>query len=156
MSLSENLLERGLLPDCVIRFGIRRLLRQRLVQERVLDAEAVQSRLMAHIAACDSAPIAEETKAANEQHYEVPAAFYEKVLGPNRKYSSGLWSPSANTLETSEANMLRTTCERGELKDGMRVLVYSRMQGEISYLVQEVYILTRTNSRSVASLCVHA
>ena len=84
MSLSENLLERGLLPDCVIRFGIRRLLRERLAQERVLDPEAVQSRLMAHIAACEKAAIAEETKAANDQHYEVPAAFYEKVLGKHR------------------------------------------------------------------------
>ena len=61
LSLSENLLERGLLPDFLIRFGIRRLLRDRLQQEQVLDPEQVQARLMAHIAACDAAPIADET-----------------------------------------------------------------------------------------------
>jgi cyclopropane-fatty-acyl-phospholipid synthase len=152
LSLSENLLERGLLPDFLIRFGIRRLLRDRLQQEQVLDPEQVQARLMAHIAACDAAPIADETKAANEQHYEVPAAFYEKVLGPNRKYSSGLWGPGADTLETSEANMLRTTCERGELKDGMRVLDLGCGWGSLSMWIARNYpnckVLGVSNSNS--------
>ena len=35
---------------------------------------------------------------ANEQHYEVPARFFELVLGPRLKYSSCLWEPGTRTL----------------------------------------------------------
>ena len=38
-------------------------------------------------------PIAEHTDAANEQHYEVPAAFFQACLGPRLKYSSCLYEP---------------------------------------------------------------
>jgi cyclopropane-fatty-acyl-phospholipid synthase len=36
-------------------------------------------------------PIAIQTDSANEQHYEIPAKFYDLCLGPNKKYSCGLW-----------------------------------------------------------------
>ncbi|MEQ1633726.1 MAG: cyclopropane-fatty-acyl-phospholipid synthase family protein [Planctomycetota bacterium] len=152
MSLSERLLERGLLPDFVVRYGIRRLLRDRLRAQHVLDPERVQRDLMAHLAACESAPIAEATGAANAQHYEVPAAFYQRVLGPNRKYSSGLWDTEASTLEASEAKMLRTTCERGQLKDGMRVLDLGCGWGSLSMWIARNYrnckVLGVSNSHS--------
>jgi hypothetical protein len=40
MSWSMRLLERDLLPDCVVRFGIRRLLQARLTAEHQGSAEA--------------------------------------------------------------------------------------------------------------------
>ena len=152
MSLSERLLERGLLPDFVIRYGIRRLLRDRLRVQHVDDPERVQRDLMAHIAACATAPIATATKAANEQHYEVPAAFYAKVLGPHRKYSSGLWDDTATTLASSEAKMLATTCERGQLQDGMHVLDLGCGWGSLSMWIARHYpnckVLGVSNSNS--------
>ena len=152
MSLAETLLEKGLLPDFLIRHGIRRLLRERLDLERTGDAEEVQRRLMAHVETCRNAPIAVETKAANEQHYEVPAAFYEKVLGPHRKYSSGLWQGPADTLAQSEARMLQLTCERGELADGMRVLELGCGWGSLSMWIARNYpncrVLGVSNSNS--------
>ena len=39
------------------------------------------------MAATAALPIAEHVADANTQHYEVPAAFFEAVLGPQRKYS---------------------------------------------------------------------
>ena len=56
-------------------------------------------------------------RAANEQHYEVPAAFFELVLGPRLKYSACLLRDSpATTLAEAEEAMLRLTCERAELR----------------------------------------
>jgi cyclopropane-fatty-acyl-phospholipid synthase len=59
--------------------------------------------------------IAESTRKANEQHYEVPAAVYEAMLGPWLKYSSGYWPNDDSTLQGSEEAMLNWMCERAEL-----------------------------------------
>jgi cyclopropane-fatty-acyl-phospholipid synthase len=49
------------------------------------------------------APIALVPGKANEQHYEVPAAFFAEVLGPHRKYSSCYWGEGVKTLAQAEA-----------------------------------------------------
>lgn len=68
-------------------------------------------------------PVAEHTDKANEQHYEVPARYYELCLGPWRKYSSGYWPDGPSmTLQQSEEAALALVVERAELADGMRVL----------------------------------
>jgi len=84
------LLERDLVPDSVIRIAIRRLLRQRLREEDQGNPERQQARLMSLIAGLKASPIAIETRAANLQHYEVPARFFELVLGKHLKYSCAL------------------------------------------------------------------
>ncbi|CAN0557064.1 unnamed protein product, partial [Ectocarpus sp. 8 AP-2014] len=61
------------------------------------------------------------TDAANEQHYEVNAAFYHLALGPRLKYSSGFWPKSDSTFEESEVAMLEMYCDRAKLEDGMKV-----------------------------------
>lgn len=63
----------------------------------------------------------ENTDAANEQHYEVNAAFYHLALGPRLKYSSGFWPKSDSTFEESEVAMLEMYCDRAKLEDGMKV-----------------------------------
>lgn len=118
----ERWLERGRVPDWLVRAGIRRRLRDRLRQECADDPERSAARLAEWIARCDASPIAVETEAANAQHYEVPAAFYARVLGRHRKYSSGLWTDDVRTLDDAEAAMLRLCCERAAIADGMRVL----------------------------------
>lgn len=136
---SERWLERGALPDWLVRLGIRRLLRARLRQEHAHDPEVAADRLRTWIAHCDASPIAVETKAANEQHYEVPAAFYARVLGKHRKYSSGLWAPGTTTLDQAEAAMLALTCERAEIQDGMRVLDLGCGWGSISLWIARTF-----------------
>ncbi|CAN0522226.1 unnamed protein product, partial [Ectocarpus sp. 12 AP-2014] len=66
-------------------------------------------------------PIATQQDAANEQHYEVNAAFYHLALGPRLKYSSGFWPKSDSTFEESEVAMLEMYCDRAKLEDGMKV-----------------------------------
>jgi cyclopropane-fatty-acyl-phospholipid synthase len=119
---TEQWLERGILPDWLIRWGIRRLLRQRLAVEQAGDAERSCERLQAWIETCRNSPIAVETAAANAQHYEVPAAFYAQVLGRYRKYSSGLWREGVQSLDAAEAAMLDLATQRAEIRDGMRIL----------------------------------
>jgi cyclopropane-fatty-acyl-phospholipid synthase len=121
-SRTEQWLERGVLPDWLIRRGIRSLLRQRLTVEHAADAERSCERLQAWLDQCRHSPIAVETSAANEQHYEVPAAFYAQVLGKYRKYSSGLWTPGVQDLDAAEAAMLELATARAEIRDGMRIL----------------------------------
>ena len=114
--------ERGWLPDALIRVGIRRLLRQRLLEEHARAPEAAAERFDQRIRELAESPIAIETEAANQQHYEVPAAFYHAALGPHLKYSSCYWEPSGANLGAAEARMLALTCERAGLSDGQRIL----------------------------------
>ena len=51
-------------------------------------------------------PIAEQTTAANEQHYEVPTELYLLCLGKHLKYSSCLYKSPSDSLAQAEANML--------------------------------------------------
>ena len=80
--------EQGLVPDRVVRLGIRRLLKARLVEMRDGDAEATAALTQTFLDELRSAPMALLPEKANEQHYEVPAAFFGAVLGKHRKYSS--------------------------------------------------------------------
>lgn len=118
----ERWLERGLLPDWLVRIGIRVLLRRRLAEEHAHDPERAANRLQQWIAECDRSPIAVATAAANAQHYEVPAAFFARVLGAHRKYSCGLWRNGVHDLDAAEAAMLALSCERAEIADGQRIL----------------------------------
>ncbi len=114
----ESLLAKQLLPDFTIRWGIRRLLRQRLVEIAPLKTEIEQKKFIANLSL---GPIAVNTRDANDQHYEVPTEFYLRVLGKNLKYSSGFWDKGDN-LDSSEERMLKLTCERAQLQDGQSIL----------------------------------
>src|ERR1700761_1000672 len=43
-------------------------------------------------------PIAINTADANAQHYEIPADFFELILGPQRKYSCCLYTNDDSSL----------------------------------------------------------
>ena len=129
MKFSMSLVERGLLPDSVIRLGIRRLLEQRLLEEDKGNVEAQQAHLMQLVQQLRQSPLAIETAAANEQHYEVPAAFYLHVLGKHLKYSSCYFDPGTTSLDDAEARMLALTVERAQLKNGDRILELGCLAG---------------------------
>jgi cyclopropane-fatty-acyl-phospholipid synthase len=151
-SLSLTLLERDLLPDALIRFGIRRLLGERLREERKSDAEAQQAHLMELVARLRESPVAVETQAANEQHYEVPSAFFQQVLGPHLKYSSCYFDPGVTDLGEAEARMLALTCERAALRDGEDILELGCGWGSLTLWMAAQYPRARitavSNSRT--------
>jgi cyclopropane-fatty-acyl-phospholipid synthase len=121
MSLGIELAERGLVPTPVIRLGIRRLLRDRIRDEerRHADREAALARFIASMEGAEVAPV---PALANQQHYEVPAAFFRSCLGVRMKYSGGYWPEGVATLDASEEAMLRLTAERAGIEDGHRIL----------------------------------
>lgn len=123
-----TLCERGYVPDALIRFGVRRLLRQRLRSEFSCD------RLLESLKA---APIAIETEAANRQHYEVPAEFFRLHLGPRLKYSCGLYPTGGETLAEAEDAMLALYAERAYLADGQRILDLGCGWGSLSLWLAE-------------------
>jgi cyclopropane-fatty-acyl-phospholipid synthase len=143
-----ELAERSLVPDAVIRAGVRRLLAERLAQEsnNPLAQNAAFAEWMR------TQPIAIDTSAANEQHYEVPAEFYQLCLGPRLKYSSGYWPRGVNRLAESEEAMLRLTCERAELADGQRILELGCGWGSLTLWMAENHpaaqIVAMSNSHS--------
>lgn len=151
-SLSFKLLERNLVPDALIRHGIRRLLRQRLEEERCSNEEAQQLQLMRFIDQLKASPVAINTREANEQHYEVPCEFFELVLGKHLKYSSCYFRPGVESLETAEAEMLKLTCERARLANGDRILELGCGWGSLTLWMAEHYPNSRitavSNSRT--------
>jgi cyclopropane-fatty-acyl-phospholipid synthase len=129
--LQLRLLEKDLIPDALIRVGIRRLLAERLREEDKGDPEAQQAHLMELVEQLRRSPIAVHTDAANAQHYEVPSEFYHLVLGRHLKYSCCYYdlggigdgaTQGGRSLDEAEAAMLDLTCRRARLADGERIL----------------------------------
>jgi cyclopropane-fatty-acyl-phospholipid synthase len=94
------------------------------------------------------APIAPRAEKANEQHYELPAAFFAAVLGPHRKYSSCFWPSPEATLEQAEAAALQATCERADLLDGQRVLELGCGWGSLTLWIAARYPASRITAVS--------
>jgi cyclopropane-fatty-acyl-phospholipid synthase len=151
-SASFALLERDLLPDFLIRIGIRRLLAGRLHEEDKGDPEAQQAHFMRFVESLRASPVAIETRAANEQHYELPCEFFELVLGRHLKYSSCYFDPGVTSLDEAEARMLALTCERARLADGDRILELGCGWGSLTLWMAEHYpnarITAVSNSRT--------
>ncbi len=135
----DSLLAKGLVPDALIRFRIRQLLRQRLAEESAGGLEAVQERFRSHLAAWSAGPIAVNTRAANDQHYEVPPRFFELVLGPRLKYSSALFLPGTLDLGQAEEAMLALTCERAQLANRQDILELGCGWGSLTLWMAEHY-----------------
>ena len=115
-SLAIDLAERGLVPLPGLRLGVRRLLERRLADAAAGPSVEAFSRELA------DSPVALVPEKANEQHYEVPPAFFEEVLGPNLKYSGAWWPEGVDTLAGAEEAMLDLTAERAGLEDGQSIL----------------------------------
>ena len=147
-----HLLKRDLVPDFLIRQQIRRLLVQRLREEARGGVEGQKRRLIQLIGQLKASPIAIETDAANEQHYEVPARFFQLCLGKQLKYSSALWLDGCTSLDQAENAMLALTCERAQLQNGDSILELGCGWGSLSLHMAREYprsqIVAISNSRS--------
>jgi cyclopropane-fatty-acyl-phospholipid synthase len=117
-----KVVERDLVPDPVLAAAIRARIARRVAKEGAGTEQERSERFRLLVAHLREAPIAEATDAANEQHYELPARFFELILGPRRKYSSAYWPPGLDDLGAAEDAMLELYVERAGLADGQRVL----------------------------------
>lgn len=131
--------EHGLVPDVVIRAGIRRLLAERLDEIHADDVERAGGELNAFVSAMRLADIAPLPQAANEQHYELPAEFFTAALGSHRKYSSCYWSEHVQSLDQAEEEALAITCSRAEIVNGASVLDLGCGWGSLSLWIAAQY-----------------
>ncbi|MGE5186053.1 MAG: class I SAM-dependent methyltransferase [Acidobacteriota bacterium] len=135
----DRVVDSGLVPEPLLRAGIRAACALRLREERRRDRDALVRSLRA-------GEVAVSTDAANAQHYEVPAAFFERVLGPRLKYSSCYWPGGVSTLAAAEDAMLELYAERAGLADGQDVLDLGCGWGSLALWAAARY----PNSRIVA------
>jgi len=134
-----DLCERGFVPDSLTRYGIRRMCAQRLRDEHDGDAVAAWEQFRLRLDELRQSPLAIETQAANRQHYEVPARFFELCLGKRLKYSSGYYPRGDETLDQAEEAMLALYSERAELADGQRILELGCGWGSLTLWMAERY-----------------
>lgn len=142
MSLTSTLValtEAGKVPDFAVRAGIRHLLRQRLASLPGDNCEVLAQYRREFICDMGDSPLAVMTDAANQQHYEVPARYYDLVLGPRKKYSCCYWGPDTLILTEAETNALRITCERAGLADGQRILELGCGWGSLTLWMAQHY-----------------
>ncbi len=153
-SLATFAAERAPLPDAILRLGVGMLVgrtRERLHAGGGPEDSDFARRMVAHA-------IAENTAAANSQHYEMPATFFRLILGPRQKYSCGLYEDEASTLAQAEDQALAQTCVHADLADGQSILELGCGWGSLSLWMAERYpgsrITAVSNSRSQRSAIV--
>jgi cyclopropane-fatty-acyl-phospholipid synthase len=161
----ERVVDSGLVPEAVLRAGIRAICALRLRQERGRSERALVEQLR-------SADVALATDAANAQHYEVPTAFFARVLGPHLKYSSCFWPDGTSGLGPAEVAMLELTAERAGLADGQDILDLgcgwgslslwaaaryprARITGVSNSRTQRAFIEARAQARGLTNISVH-
>lgn len=104
-------------PDKISSFVINRLVehtRRKLKSSGYDDANFVK--------ATGSMAIALNSAEANVQHYELPAKFFELILGPQRKYSCCFYEDRHKTLAEAEECSLAITARNACLFDGQDIL----------------------------------
>lgn len=146
MEFATKLLERNVVPDWLIRRGIRRLLGERLRDEEALCRDPAYR--WEFVQALKKMEIAISIAEANEQHYEVPTEFYDLTLGPAKKYSSCYYATSETTLQEAEMDMLGKTIRRGRLEDGMTVLDLGCGWGSVSLYIAKHFPKCKVTSVS--------
>lgn len=115
-------MEAGVLPDAAVRFGIRQLCKKRLEEIQSGSIASDEANRQRYIEELRKLPLAVNTRDANEQHYELPASFFQLALGKNLKYSSCYWDDTTKTLDEAEDKALDETIKRAEIQDGHLIL----------------------------------
>ena len=136
-----DIVERGLLPDGAVRWGVRQLCAQRLRESRREGASDTRA-FLERSGGSDVAPVPHK---ANEQHYEVPTEFFQLMLGPRLKYSGCWWNDGVTSLGQAEEDALALTAEHAGIEDGMTILELGCGWGSLSLWMAEHF----PNSRIV-------
>ncbi|CAH7668097.1 S-adenosyl-L-methionine-dependent methyltransferase [Phakopsora pachyrhizi] len=151
-SLAYDAIDRGLIPDIVIRSLVRFLSRRRLADLNHGNVEEKHQKKMEFIKQLRAKPVAIEQEKANEQHYEVPTTFIQSCLGKHMKYSCCYFPQMAEGLEEAEVLMLEDYCQKAKLEGGMRIMDLGCGWGSLSlYLAQKFpssTVIALSNSRT--------
>ncbi len=135
MSIVIGMAEKGYLPDFLIKFGIRKLLKVRI---REIYSKATGQNNEEFARELCRRPVAENVDEANDQHYELPTEFFKIALGDKLKYSSALYDEGAVNLNEAEEDMLNIYKERAQIEDGMSILDLGCGWGSFSLWIASV------------------
>ena len=149
--LAFDLTEQGMMPDVVLRRGIRLLLKQRLKEISSSDVEIMADLQSQFIQQMKESAIALVPEKANEQHYEVPAEFYARALGARKKYSSAYWPEGVTTLNEAEKQGLAKTCGHARLEDGQTILELGCGWGSLTLWMAQHYSSSKITAVSNSS-----
>ena len=134
-----RLIQTNRIPDWLIRLGIRAILSTGERRRYRVSFEEREAGRRALIDKLRRSPIAIHTDDANRQHYEVPPEFFRLVLGRRLKYSCCYWPQGVQAIDQAEEAMLRLTCERAQVEDGMDILDLGCGWGSLSLWIAERY-----------------
>ncbi len=134
-----RLIYTNLVPDWLIRLGLRVILADSARRWNRMSLGERDDERRALIEKLRRSPIAVHTDDANRQHYEVPPEFFRLVLGRRLKYSCCYWPRDVRTIDQAEEAMLRLTCQRARLEDGMDVLDLGCGWGSLALWIAERY-----------------
>jgi len=147
-----QLVEKNVVPDFLIRKGMRYLMSKRAAQSSPRSGSEFYERLQSFVEELKGMPVAVQQDAANEQHYEVPTEYFTDVLGKHRKYSCCLYTKKGMSLEEAEKEMLEVCCERAGLQNGQSILELGCGWGSLCLYLAEKYpkscILAVSNSKT--------
>lgn len=144
---ANQLAESGLVPDALIRQGVRRLCAERKAEIGGRNGKDLEE----FVVMMNDSPIALVPDVANEQHYEVPARFFDLVLGTHRKYSCCYWGGNVRNLDEAEERALEISCQRAEIRDGMQILDLGCGWGSLSLWIASHYPQCKVTSVSNSS-----
>jgi cyclopropane-fatty-acyl-phospholipid synthase len=131
--------ERGWLPDSLVRAGIRRLNRAGLRARRRLGIDGDHERFRNLLADMRAGPIALHTDEANEQHYEVPAGFFAQVSVGTANTAGAIGRRASKRSMQAEEASLAETCQHADLADGQDVLELGCGWGSLTLWMAEHY-----------------
>ncbi len=144
---------RGLVPDGAVRVGSRYGARARERREASGGVAEQSARLEALVERMSTGPIAELPEPPHQPNDALPLELLGLVLGPRRKDSGCLWSEGVRDLAGAEEAMLRLTCKRARVADGMRILDLGCGWGSLSLWLAER--LPRAQITGVSSSARH-
>lgn len=124
------------LPDFIYKIAIKLLLKKRLSFEKKRYRYFSLSDYVAQLKTYDIAVMAD---AANDQHYEVPVAFFNLIMGKHKKYSACYFKNDNTNLSQAEENMLSITCERALLKNNINILELGCGWGSLTLYMAKKY-----------------
>lgn len=142
-SLEDRVLASGLLPDPVLRSIIRSRVENLVRSLECVGEEKRAERERRVLAALEAGPVTVNADDANQQHYDVPPAFFREVLGPRLKYSSCYWPDGIVDLAQAEEAMLEVVAERAGFVDGQDVLDLGCGWGSLSLWAAERFPKSR-------------
>lgn len=152
IKLLLQMAEIGILPDPLVRYGIRVLCKQRLKSINRDDPEKLVEQSNHFIFGCKERVIALETDVANKQHYELPTEFFQLVLGEHLKYSCSLYKDKRQLLSDAEQDTLSLYAKRSKLQNGQTILDLGCGWGSMSLFMAQKYpdskIVSVSNSKS--------